>query len=58
MCGHIYFIAFKLARVTNDMVAGIAMKGLATLYDLGMFYFDLDMGAWPVDFFRYGSKAC
>ena len=37
------FIVFRLARVTNELVAGMAMKGLATLYD---------MGVWPVDFLR------
>ena len=46
------FIAFRLARVTNEMGAGIAMKGLATLFGLGVVYFNLDMGAWRVDIFQ------
>ena len=53
------FIAFRLSRVTNEMGAGIAMKGLPTLFGLGVVYFSLDIGAWRVDIFsRYGSKAC
>ena len=46
------FIAFRLARVTNEMGAGIVMKGLATLFGLGVVYFNLDMGAWRVDIFQ------
>jgi len=46
------FIAFRLSRVTNEMGAGIAMKGLATLFGLGVVYFNLDMGAWRVDIFQ------
>ena len=46
------FIAFRLARVTNETGAGIAMKGLATLFGLGVVYFNLDMGAWRVDIFQ------
>ena len=46
------FIAFRLARVTNEMGAGIAMKGLATLFGFGVVYFNLDMGAWRVDIFQ------
>ena len=34
------------------MGAGIAMKGLATLFGLGVVYFNLDMGAWRVDIFQ------
>ena len=39
------FMAFSLSRVTNEIGAGIAMKGLATLFGLGVVYFNLDMGA-------------
>ena len=46
------FIALRLARVTNEMGAGMAMKGLATLFGLYVVYFNLDMGAWPVDFLK------
>ena len=48
--------AFRLARVTNEMGAGIAMKGLATLFGLGVVYFNLDMGAWRVDIFQGMSE--
>ena len=46
------FIAFRLARVTNETGAGIAMKGLATLFGLGVVYLNLDLGAWLVDLFQ------
>ena len=46
------FIAFMLSRLTNEMGAGIAMKGLATLFGLGVVYLNLDLGAWRVDLFQ------
>ena len=46
------FIAFRLARVTNEMGAGVVMKGLASLFGLGIVYFNLDMAAWRGDIFQ------
>ena len=46
------FIAFRLARITTEMGAEMAMKGLATLFGLGVVCSNLDMGAWRVDIFQ------
>ena len=51
MCGHIGVYSIPTARVTNEMGVGMAMKGLATLFGLGVVYFNLDMGARREDIF-------
>ena len=53
------FIAFRLSRVTNEMGAGIAMKGLATPFWFGCSLFQFRYGCVASRYFsRYGSKAC
>ena len=52
------FIAFRLARVTNEMGAGIAMKGLATLFGLGVL-FQFGYGCLARRYFSgYSSETC
>ena len=52
------FIAFRLARVTNEMGAGIAMKRTRYSFWLGCGLFQFRYGCVSSSYFlRYGGKA-